>query len=100
MVGPDSGDEFEFQQMIPSQMSQNMQRGNTLSVNNPVSDEVEVFLNQEHDMIEADEKLYGMVDNSIVSLSSINEFDGKKDWLAQQIDCGEDDEMSDRSAQT
>jgi hypothetical protein len=51
-------------------------------VNNPVSNEVEVFLNQDGGMIEVNAQLYGIVDDTIVSLSSIREFDHKKDWLA------------------
>ena len=43
-------------------------------------------------MIEGNDKLYGVVDNTLVSISSINEFDGNKDWLAQQIACDDDDE--------
>lgn len=72
--------------------------GATLSVNNPVSDEVEVLLNHDGEMIEGNEKLYGIVDNTLVSISSINEFDGNKDWLAQQINCDEDDESPVSSA--
>ena len=62
------------------------QHGATLSVNNPVSNEVEVFLNNlDNDGIESDKNLYGIQDNTVVTLSSINEFDKKKDWLAQQL---------------
>jgi hypothetical protein len=51
-------------------------------VNNPVSDEVEVLLNNDQDMIEGNDKIYAVVNNTIVSISSINEFDNNKDWLA------------------
>lgn len=62
------------------------QHGATLSVNNPVSNEVEVFLNNlDNEGIESDKNLYGIQDNTVVTLSSINEFDKKKDWLAQQL---------------
>ncbi len=60
----------------------NSRMGATLSVNNPVSDEVDVLLNNEHDNIDTDKQLYGICDNTVVTLSSINEFDKKKDWLA------------------
>ena len=64
------------------------QHGATLSVNNPVSNEVEVFLNNlDNEGIESDKNLYGIQDNTVVTLSSINEFDKKKDWLAQQLVC-------------
>lgn len=54
-----------------------------LSADNPVSDEVKVLLN-EGDRFEKEEneQLYGVFNNTIVTLSSIQEFDGKKDWLA------------------
>jgi hypothetical protein len=59
--------------------------GATLSVNNPVSDEVGVLLNDDNQVQEANNQLYGVLDNTIITLSSISEFDGKRDWLAQQI---------------
>jgi hypothetical protein len=34
---------------------------------------------------ERHEKLYGAFNDSIVSLSTIREFDAKKDWLAKQV---------------
>ena len=34
---------------------------------------------------EKHEKLYGVINESIVSLSTIREFDGKKDWLSKQV---------------
>lgn len=56
--------------------------GATLSVNNPISDEVEVLLNNEQENLETDKQLYGIQDDTVVTISSINEFDKKKDWLA------------------
>ena len=73
-------------------MAESGYEGATLSVNNPVSNEVEVLLNNDGEMIEGNEKLYGVVNNTLVSISSINEFDGNKDWLAQQINCDDDEE--------
>ena len=50
----------------------------SLSVNNPVSDEVNLDL----DMNEYNHNLYNMIDDSIVTISSIQEFDRGKDWLS------------------
>ncbi len=51
-------------------------------MNNPISDEVEVLLNNEQENLETDKQLYGIQDDTVVTISSINEFDKKKDWLA------------------
>ena len=78
------------------------QLGATLSVNNPISDEVEVLLNNENDNYDTDKQLYGVHDDTVVTLSSISEFDKKKDWLAQQLMCdtssSEEDEMGSESS--
>ena len=49
-------------------------------------------------MIEVNDQLYGIVDDTIVSLSSIREFDPQKDWLAQQLG-GDDSSRSQYSDQ-
>ncbi len=36
-------------------------------------------------MMEGTQQLYGVIDNTLVTLSSIKELDCKKDWLAEQI---------------
>ncbi|TNV86510.1 hypothetical protein FGO68_gene14808 [Halteria grandinella] len=94
----DSEMEFEEARHHQMVMAESGYEGATLSVNNPVSDEVEVLLNNDGEMIEGNEKLYGVFNNTLVSISSINEFDGNKDWLAQQINCDDDDESPMSSA--
>ena len=54
-------------------------------MNNPVSNEVDVLINNINDMKEGNSVIYGVIDNTVVTLSSINEFDGRKDWLSAQI---------------
>lgn len=51
----------------------------SLSVNNPVSDEVNVEL----DLNEYNHSLYDMINDSVVTISTIKEFDRGKDWLSQ-----------------
>ena len=52
---------------------------------------------------ERHEKLYGAFNDSIVSLSTIREFDAKKDWLAKQVapssSSSEDDEEKQETSQ-
>jgi hypothetical protein len=71
---------------VPTLNWKNSSDFSVLSVNNPISDEVEVLLNNENEN-EADKQLYGVQDDTVVTLSSINEFDKKKDWLTRQLVC-------------
>lgn len=50
----------------------------SLSVNNPVSDEINVEL----DMHQLNKSLYEVVDNSIFTISSIQEMDRVDNWLS------------------
>ena len=53
----------------------------SLSNNNPVSDEI----NYANDLNEYKASLYDIINDTIITISSICEFDKEKDWLAQQV---------------
>ena len=61
-------------------MNNESQSLESLSVNNPVSDEINIE-NDLNDEYKA--SLYDMINDSVVTISSIQEFDREKDWLAQ-----------------
>lgn len=56
--------------------------GESLSVDNPVSDEINVEL----DMHQLNNSLYEVIDNSIFTISSIQELDRVNNWLSNQVD--------------
>ena len=56
-----------------------------LSIENPFTEQAEALIEDHLHGNEKHEKLYGVINDSIVSLSTIREFDGKKDWLSKQV---------------
>jgi hypothetical protein len=51
-------------------------------VQNPVTEQAEALL-EDIERNERHERLYGALNDTIVSLSTIREFDAKKDWLSK-----------------
>ena len=53
-------------------------------MNNPVSNEIDVLLYQDDPLEEGHDEIYGVINNSIITLSSIREPNIKKgDWLTE-----------------
>jgi len=64
-----------------------------------VTEQAEALINDLKEN-EKHEKLYGAFNDSIVSLSTIREFDAKKDWLAKQVAPSSSSEDNDEIQET
>lgn len=67
--------------------SEQQSEGN-LSVDNPASEEIKF----QQEINEYKQSLYDMANDTIVTISSIQEFDKEKDWLSRQVALDSSDE--------
>ena len=73
-----------FDRVDPLNKTQQALSEGALSVQNPVTEQAEALL-EDIERNERHERLYGALNDTIVSLSTIREFDAKKDWLSKQV---------------